>query len=115
MTINAAIIADSTNISGSRLTTLELEYPRFIHSEFMTHRMFSRNAASSRAIPVAKMHEHISKTPAMPIYWGLNRPGMSAADELENVADAVDLWNRAKDSAIKYAEKLSKLLSLIHI
>ena len=34
------------------IMTMELQYPRFIHSEFMTHRMFSRNASSSRAIPI---------------------------------------------------------------
>ena len=44
----ATVIADSISPVGKRITTLELVYPRYIHSEFMTHRMFSRNASSSR-------------------------------------------------------------------
>ena len=71
--IKANIILDSISPDGVRLTTLELIYPRFIHSEFMTHRMFSRNASSSRAIPVQKMIDRIRNDPAMPIHWGQNQ------------------------------------------
>ena len=54
--ISAKIIADSYSaINGKRITTFELVYPRFIHSELMTHRLFSRNAMSSRAVPIQKM------------------------------------------------------------
>lgn len=60
--ITAKIIADSVcTENGKRITSFLLTYPRFIHSEFMTHRMFSRNAASSRAIPLKKMIEVIPK------------------------------------------------------
>lgn len=83
MTITATIIADSVSSADQRLTTIQLRYPRFIHAEFMTHRVFSRNASSSRAIPVAKMIEDIRRDPAMPIYWGSNKPGMQAGAELE--------------------------------
>ena len=62
--ISAKIIADSINPRGTRITTFELEYPRIIHSELMTHRMFSRNSASSRAIPVAKVIEMVEQNPA---------------------------------------------------
>lgn len=79
--IKATVIADSISESGIRITTMELEYHRFIHSEFMTHRMFSRNAASSRAIPVAKMIELVEKAPATPIHWGKNQSGMQAKEE----------------------------------
>ena len=69
MTITAKVICDSIcKQSKIRITTLELEYPRFIHAEFMTHRMFSRNASSSRAIPVARQFEMIEEDPAMPIH-----------------------------------------------
>lgn len=40
--------------SPGRITTLQMRYPRWIHSEFMTHRDRARNAASSRAISVKK-------------------------------------------------------------
>ena len=79
--ITAKIIADSISTNDVRITTMELNYPRFIHSEFMTHRMFSRNASSSRAIPVEKMLKQVQETPAMPIHWGRNQPGMQAREE----------------------------------
>ena len=83
MTIEAKIIADSISPDGIRLTTFQLRYPRFIHAELMTHRVFSRNASSSRAIPVERMIEDLRRDPAMPIYWGSNKPGMQAGDEIE--------------------------------
>lgn len=63
------------------LVTYELRYPRYIHAEFLTHRVFSRNASSSRAIPVRIMLEQVEKDPAMPIHWGINKPGMQASEE----------------------------------
>jgi thymidylate synthase ThyX len=82
--INVEIIADSINPYHSRLTTFILEYPRFVHAELMTHRVFSRNAASSRAIPIEKMIEQVKKNPAMPVWWGKNQSGMQAQEELSN-------------------------------
>lgn len=86
MTISAKIIRDSAFKNGNkvhRLTTLQLRYPRFIHSEFMTHRVFSRNAASSRAIPVERIIKDIIADTAMPIHWGKNISGMQAKEEHE--------------------------------
>ena len=60
------------------VVTFYLVYPRFIHSEMMTHKDFSRSAASSRAIPVAKMLSQVWNNPAMPIHWGMNQKGMQA-------------------------------------
>lgn len=80
-TISASVIADSVSLRGHRLTTLELCYPRFIHAEFMTHRVFSRSASSSRAIPVKRLIEDIKKDPAMPLFWGKNQKGMQAGGE----------------------------------
>lgn len=103
--ISATIIQDS--ISVNRITTFELEYPRFIHSELMTHRMFSRNAASSRAIPVEKMHTHILDNPATPIHWGKNQPGMSAKEELTDTLDkAKSEWRIAMHIAIDSSKQL---------
>jgi len=82
-TISAKIIEDSRGPGPfyKRLTTMELTYPRFIHSEFMTHRMFSRNASSSRAIPVQRQIEAMIADPAIPLFWGSNKPGMQAGAE----------------------------------
>lgn len=102
MTIEAKVIADSVSNEGIRLTTMQLKYPRFIHSEMMTHRVFSRNASSSRAIPVSKQIEMIREEPALPIYWGSNKPGMQAGEELEgeNLEKVKDEWLFHRDRAI---------------
>lgn len=82
MTITAKIVLDSVGPDAQRLTTFQLRYPRFIHSEFMTHRVFSRNASSSRAMPVKRLIADIRADPAMPISWGANQKGMQAGAEL---------------------------------
>lgn len=114
--IEAKVIAhsvahDDRGNHGPELFTLALKYPRFIHSEFMTHRVFSRNAASSRAIPVSKMIEQVRNEPAMPVYWGSNKPGMQAGDELTDMdlATAKNLWIDAAENAAATAEKMQEL------
>lgn len=109
--IEAKIIADSVSEEGKRITTLQLTYPRFIHSEFMTHRVFSRNASSSRAIPVAKMIEQVRNDPAMPIHWGKNQPGMQAHEQLVGVEldTAKALWIDAAESAAEIVEHMMGL------
>lgn len=112
--ITAKIIADSISPHGHRMTTMEIEYPRFILAELNTHRMLSKNSASSRAIPVKAMHEHIKNSPAGPVFWGKNQPGMQAKEELSggNLSDANFIWNRAKDDALHWAWALSDRLGL---
>lgn len=109
--IKAQIIADSIGKHGSRLTTYLLEYPRFIHSELMTHRQFSRNAASSRAIPVSKMIKRIRAECAKPIHWGKNQTGMQAACEVsDDVRKKCDeLWIKSSEAAIYYASQFDDL------
>lgn len=111
MTISAKIIEDSVAPNGKRLTTLELKYPRFIHAEFMTHRVFGRNAGSSRAIPFKRMIKNILADTAMPIHWGKNQPGMQAKAELSPMRKAVArfTWFRARDAAITMARAMNRL------
>lgn len=99
MSISAKIVADSISKHGIRLTTMELNYPRFIHSEFMTHRMFSRSASSSRAIPIDKMLKQVKENPAMPVHWGKNQPGMQAREECNNLV-GMD-WDYYNDCDVK--------------
>lgn len=84
-TISAYNILSSCNEAAPHkvLSTLLLRYPRFIHAELLTHRVFSRNAASSRAIPVKKMIDDILADTAMPIHWGANQKGMQADKECD--------------------------------
>lgn len=111
MTISATIIADSISPSGIRLTTMQLRYPRFIHSEFMTHRVFSRNASSSRAIPVLTLLKNTVKDMAAPVEWGSNKPGMQAGEPLQGWRQSLakGLWYGAGWAAAGFAYLLCKL------
>lgn len=81
--ISATIIAHSKSaVDGKEIISYELEYHRYVHSELMTHRTFSRNAASSRAIPVSKMIDLVRTSPATPTHWGKNQAGMQASGEI---------------------------------
>lgn len=87
--IKVKVIADSINESGDRVTTLECEYPRIVHSELLTHRVFSRNAASSRAIPVKTMLKNIWNNKFIPWYWGANQSGMQAILQLTEPSKSI--------------------------
>lgn len=122
--ISAKVIKDSISESGKRLTTLQLCFPRCILSEFNTHRQFSRNAASSRAIPVKKMIRDVIDNPFIPLHWGKNQPGMQAFEETNSPVlfklyeQAVDgyyflenypvtrekAWLKARDNAVEIAQ-----------
>ena len=109
--ITAEIIEHSISPSGVEIITWVLEYPRFIHSEFMTHRMFSRNSASSRAIPIERMIQTIQENPAIPVHWGKNQSGMQAKEELQGIEleAAQDEWKYAMNSAILHSSRLHKI------
>lgn len=111
MTISAKIIEDSISQEGKRITTFQLMYPRFIHAEVLTHRVFSRNASSSRAIPVSKMLAMVREDPAMPIHWGRNQPGMQANEQLFGgyLDKAQQLWLIAAKQAANIAENMMNL------
>lgn len=128
MTVEAKIIADSVSPCEIRLTTFQLRYPKFIHGEFMTHRAFSRNASSSRAIPVERLIVDVERDPAMPVSWGKNQRGMQDAGEHgERVRtadfgpppdpetgsfgmswDAEGAWLFARDNAVKMAHAFAR-------
>ena len=95
--ITAKVVCDSVSPDGVRITTLEIEYPRFIHGEFMTHRSLSKNSSSSRAIPIQKMLDQIESNIAIPIYWGKNKSGMQAVEEVSKFdgAKSVLNWERS--------------------
>lgn len=109
--IKATIIADSVSPQGVQLTTFEIEYPRFILAELNTHRMLSKNSASSRAIPSKSLHEHILQYPARPVFWGKNQPGMKAKEALEpDIAKRAErLWDAAIHASILYSSEMANL------
>lgn len=106
--IKAEIIADSIAPSKKRITTFSLTYPRFIHSEFMTHRVFSRNASSSRAIPFKKQVEYLKQDLAYPEIFTYNQKGMQGEVKVTSEDDrkARTIWYAACQNAINSAEIL---------
>ena len=139
MTITAKVIAHSRVDAGvPDLITLQLRYPRFIHAEAKTHRLIriddaeyeflqeisfmddenlSRNASSSRAIPVERMIQDVIDDPAMPVRWGANQPGMQDAGDHDatvvwadhtgpsgNWGSPKDAWLCARDRAVEVAK-----------
>lgn len=111
MRYEVKIIADSLAPSGCRLTTMQITLPRFILAEFNTHRMLSRNSASSRAIPVEKRIAQVRANPFVPEAFTANRRGMQGGDPLEGEAaeNARHTWITAAGIACAEAERLAAL------
>lgn len=108
---SAKILADSLSPIGKRLTTMEVTFPRYMLPEFNTHRVFSRNSASSRAIPVAKQLEKIAEEPFVGEHWGSNQPGMQAGAELTGEARerAIAIWRKAGRLMVQAASELNEI------
>lgn len=106
---SAKIIADSITPEGDRLTTMEIVCHRFVLAEFNTHRAFSRNSASSRAIPVKKQLERVRNDVAEPLEWPNEQKGMQGGDSIEDVLQAETWWLAASENAACTAEALSNL------
>ncbi|MBA2353408.1 MAG: FAD-dependent thymidylate synthase [Acidobacteria bacterium] len=108
MGYHAEVLLDSVNPAGERLTTFVLRFPRFVLPEFNTHRMFSRNASSSRAIPTTRLMQQLREDPVLPVEWGRNQSGMQAREVLDEPAAqaARAEWLAARDSALAHAERL---------
>lgn len=115
--ITARVIADSCQGIGprgkiiGRVTTFVLSYNRYVHAEFMTHRVFSRNAGSSRAIPVATMIDRALNQTAYPVSWGKNQKGMQANEDLspKDAERAKGIWKAAAEMACGYAREMIDL------
>lgn len=106
----AGILADSISPSGVRLTTMVVTMPRIVLAEFNTHRVFSRNSASSRAIPVEKRIKMVEDDPFIPLSFGSNQKGMQAGAALdgEDAEWAQSDWIGALRDAIKWAKSLAR-------
>lgn len=107
--ISATVLAYSRSTeTDDEILTYEIECPRFIWAEVLTHKALSRNCASSRAIPFAKMLNNLT---AIPVHWGRNKSGMQATEELSDVEieGAENQWNVAKTSASHFAQLFNTL------
>jgi len=108
--ILSKILKDSITETGERLTTFELEFPRFILPEFNTHRILSKNVASSRAIPTITMIKMVWDNPACPVRFGKNQSGMQSKEDLVGIKHAISkfLWHASGKVACVFAWGLYK-------
>lgn len=107
--VDARVIADSS-FEGHRLVTVEVRYPFYIHGEVMTHRQFSRNAQSTRAIPFDKYCRDVLGEEWYPIFMR-NQKGMAASEALTGQAleEAKQQWQIGKEEAVNTSTMLHSL------
>lgn len=111
--IEASVICDSLSTHGKRLTTFKLRYPKFIHGEFMTHRVISRNASSSRAVPTKKLLEEVrsDELRATPSFSVINAPGMQGG-RASTEQEREDLRAEWKAAALEAADRAQNMFEL---
>jgi thymidylate synthase ThyX len=104
--ISSQVVAHSLSPQGDELLSVLVTFPRFILAELNTHRMLSKNSASSRAIPFNKMVESVTNNPFIPIAWQKEHSGMQGNEYLQGVgADQAETeWRRAAKSAVYNAK-----------
>lgn len=111
MSITAKVIEHSINEYGGELLSVECRFPRIILAELNKHRVFSGSSASSRAIPLKKMIFSVKEDMFEPLYWGKNKSGMQADEELTGwrLFAAKTVWRLAAHTACFYAGLLGKI------
>jgi thymidylate synthase ThyX len=113
--ISAKIVADSITAQGHRLTTMEVIFPRYILAELNTHRVLSKNSASSRAIPFSKMVKSVQDNPFIPYAWQKDHKGMQGNEyftEIENIKSAEGEWLNARNNSIIQANHLNNSIGV---
>lgn len=91
---------DGVGLDPMRLTTLVCRFPRCILAEVNTHRVFSRNSASSRARAVKATIGTVMEDPYIPLFT-MNAKGMGGGFATPEVrARAIEQWLAARDSAV---------------
>lgn len=110
MSYAAKVLADSISPSGHRLFTLELTFPRFILAEVNTHRVFSRNSASSRAIPPERIIEEVEANPFVPETFNERVKGMGVGTPLDKDRQVAcrEQWLHARDESVMVAKRLAE-------
>ena len=109
--IKASIVTHSVAEDSPPLASIQVTFPRIILAEVNTHRVFSRNYRSSRAVPVTRLIQEVRTTPYEPIVWLKNRPGMQATEPMspEEIELARREWHKAANQAADTAEYLMKI------
>lgn len=104
------IVGHSIDVHGNEVVSAILTYPLIIHAEVMTHRMFSRNAASARAIPGAKYRNTVKEGPFIPYALQKKHSGMQGSGYLpeDSYRSAVEFWIDCMEYSVKIANYMDK-------
>jgi thymidylate synthase ThyX len=113
MQVEVILASQGTN-GAPPIYTLRLRYPRIIHGEIMTHRVFSRNARSSRAVPVKTMLNEVLTVPFVPWHWGKNQSGMQAAEECNELVNPMPMMRAAVYDAYELPYNLTRKQAWLH-
>lgn len=105
----AKVVADSVNSAGDRITTMEIMFPRIVLAEFNTHRVFSRNSASSRAIPYRKMVREVMERPFIPMAFQKDHSGMQGTQYYEE-DETISLGDYAKSLSLMFKKEEDQYL-----
>ena len=76
-----ACVTNHSCHNGSELITFTVTLPKFLLAQLNTHRVFSRNTESSRAIPTHRMIARVLEAPVEPPEWFKGAGGMSPSPE----------------------------------
>lgn len=111
MTVKVDFIQGSTSFfnKDTPITTLVCEYPRAIHAQLLTHRVFSKNSSSTRAVPIKKAIKNVKANPAKYI-WTENQSGMQGAVITD--PDKLFKINSAYEMAMLAACSFTEILGL---
>lgn len=97
---------DDGVIYGTGVPEAEFRTP-----SIMEDKNLSRNASSSRAIPVKTMIREVMERPAIPLFWGANQKGMQAGAECDELVmfewtklDREAAWLRGRDQMVRLAQ-----------
>lgn len=107
MGVEVILASRAPGTSAPPIYTIRMRYPRIIHAELMTHRVFSRNARSSRAVPVSRMIEEVRHSPFVPWHWGKNQKGMQAAKECNELIPIEGLDDLTREEAWHWMSQYS--------
>lgn len=116
MKISARVVQDSKNIeTGNRITSIVVTMPRFILAELNTHRLFSKNSASSRAKPFKSVVKTLTSEGGLfiPIAFMKDHSGMQGSEyfkEGETGTESKDVFlKRLKDiyRVLPYTKEVS--------
>lgn len=110
MTIKVKILAHSITPYSPvpQLLTFDCLYPRVIHAEVMTHKMLSKNASSSRAVPTSAIISQVLNDPYVPLRWGIAGKGMQDHGEMSaaGAQKQLRLYMQARDNALRVVQQM---------